>query len=89
MMPVMDQITQAFVMGFFSSLMTVFPVCMLLLLPRDGWARGEVLENMKKRIDILEIMIEDRNKIIDGLLTESLEKEMESTYGKKPTSNEV
>jgi hypothetical protein len=34
-----DPITQAWVAGFFSAVMSVFPVAMILLLPHDGWGQ--------------------------------------------------
>jgi hypothetical protein len=83
----LDLTTQAFMVGFFGCLMSVFPVCMLALLPRDGWTRGEVLEDMRNRVIKLEIMIADRNNIIDSLLKESFERHKESSHGKKPASN--
>jgi hypothetical protein len=60
---------------------------MLALLPRDGWARGEVLENMRNRVNELEIMVADRNNIIDSLLKESFEIYKESSHGEEPASN--
>lgn len=52
----LDPITQAWLVGFFSCLMTAFPVAMLLLLPHDGWGRyipsKESLETSKKIRDL-------------------------------------
>ena len=59
-----DLITVAFIGGFISCLMTVFPVAMLSLIPHDGWGhylpsnRTKKLEFeikiLKKKIDQLE-----------------------------------
>lgn len=59
-----DPMTHAFIVGFFSCLMTVFPVALLLLIPHDGWGRhlpsnrtrkleAEIVR-LKKKIDQLE-----------------------------------
>jgi hypothetical protein len=39
MLTITDPITQAWVAGFISAVMSVVPVCMLLLLPHDGWGQ--------------------------------------------------
>lgn len=59
-----DLQTNAFIVGFFSCLMTAFPIAILLLIPHDGWGKHLPsnytihLENeirmLKKKIDQLE-----------------------------------
>lgn len=34
-----EPMTHAFIVGFFTCLMTVFPIALLLLIPHDGWGR--------------------------------------------------
>ena len=51
-----SQFTQIWLGGFFSCLITAFPVAMLLLLPHDGWGRylpsKERLDTEKKIRDL-------------------------------------
>lgn len=59
-----DPITVAFIGGFISCLMTVFPVAMLMLIPHDGWGtylpsnHTKKLQNeiaaLKKQLDQIE-----------------------------------
>jgi len=76
----MDQSSTIFMIGFFAAMMTVWPVCMLILLPHDVFLSKNVLiqaaekkaallekENEKLRLELI-----DHIAIIDALLTEKL-----------------
>ena len=65
MLTITDPITQAWVAGFISAVMSVYPVCMLLLLPHDGWGQylpssrytkmANEIRELKKKLYLAEI----------------------------------
>lgn len=76
----MDRETQIFIIGFFSAMMTVWPVCMLFILPYDVFLARNVLtleyngklaryekDNQQLRLELI-----DHKAIIDALLKEKI-----------------
>jgi hypothetical protein len=61
-----DQLTTAFMIGWFGCLMSAFPIAMLLLLPHDGWGKGEYDKKFRK----LELELQDHKNVIDKLIQE-------------------
>ena len=72
-----DSVTLGWIGGFFSCLMTAFPVAMLLLLPHDGWGRyipSKESIDKDRRIRELEgklFLAETEAKIAQELLRET------------------
>jgi hypothetical protein len=62
----LDDLTQAFIMGWFGCLMSAFPVAMLFLLPKGMWADPSYEEKIK----LLELQLNDHKHIIDELIKE-------------------
>ena len=78
----MDRETQIFVMGFFGAMITIWPVCMLFLIPHDVFvSRNALLRNcnwklarIEKDNQQLKIELIDHKAIIDALLKEQANK---------------
>ena len=66
MLPRLDDLWQAYITGWFSCLMSAFPIAMLLLLPKGIWAEPSYEEKIKK----LELQLTDHKRIIDELIKE-------------------
>jgi len=70
----MDQLTQAWLIGFFSCLMTAFPVAMALMIPHDGWGRylpskayremGGEIDRLRLEVRHLEIELQLAREVI-------------------------
>jgi len=57
----MDQLTHAWLVGFFSCLMTAFPVAMVMMIPHDGWGRylpSQAYRDMGSQIDSLRLEVQ-------------------------------
>ena len=76
----MDTTTQIFVTGFFAAMMTMWPVCMLFLIPHDVFiAKNQIIQDslkkqaqLQKDYDQLFLELIDHKAIIDALLTEKM-----------------
>lgn len=74
----MSRDTQIFIVGFFGAILTIWPLCMLFLLPHDVFVAKHVIiqEAVKKAAmltkenDKLRAELIDREAIIDALLKE-------------------
>jgi hypothetical protein len=75
-----DRDTQIFIIGVFAAIMTIWPMCILLLVPHDFFLSKNALirnaqlhsaqlvkENEKLRLELI-----DHLAVIDALLTEKL-----------------
>ena len=54
-MPPLDPLDQAFIVGFFGCLMSALPAAMVMLLPRDVWARAEQAAKDRETIKALRL----------------------------------
>ena len=84
-MPVVtDQITQAWLIGWFSCLMTVFPVAMILLIPHTGWDRGrrerELLATID-RISMEKAVVQESLKVHQSALDSIIKYQFETGKG--------
>ena len=84
-MPVVtDQITQAWLIGWFSCLMTVFPVAMILLIPHTGWDRGrrerELLDTID-RISMEKAAVQESLKVHQSALDSIIKYQFETGKG--------
>ena len=76
----MDRETQIFVVGFFAAMMTLWPVCMLFLIPYDSFLARNVLTvayntkqaRLEKDNEDLLLELLDHKAIIDALLKEKM-----------------
>jgi len=74
--------TQIFIVGFFAAMMTLWPVCMLFLMPYDLFLSREVLtiqyltrqSRLEKDNDQLRLALIDHKAIIEALLKEQMNK---------------
>ena len=74
--------TQIFIVGFFAAMMTLWPVCMLFLMPYDLFLARDVLTQqylikqarLEKDNDQLRLALIDHKAIIDVLLKEQMNK---------------
>jgi hypothetical protein len=74
--------TQIFIVGFFAAMMTLWPVCMLFLMPYDLFLARDVLTQqylikqarLEKDNDQLRLALIDHKAIIDALLKEQMNK---------------
>lgn len=83
-----DVAMQGFTVGFFASVITIWPVAMLLLLPHDGWRNGEYSARDKAKIARLEKEIVDLNaelidhkQVIDNMLRNDVNEFIETKFG--------
>ena len=86
-----DQLWQAWMVGWFSCLMSAFPIAMLLLIPHDGWGRylpsrvyidmNDKIKKLKTNVFELQLELELAREII-------LMKERDS-YGSRVNSGPV
>jgi hypothetical protein len=75
-----DHDTQIFIVGFFAAMITLWPVCMLFLLPHDLFVAGHVLTSgvnirigqLVKDNDQLRLELIDHKAIIDALLKDKM-----------------
>ena len=65
-----DPMWQAFWVGWFGCLMSVFPIAMLAILPEINWDR----QSLQNKIVDLERRLADHKNIVDALLKEKIEK---------------
>ena len=76
----MDHNTQIFVVGFFAAMITLWPICMLVLIPHDVFvAKNEIIQaalkkqlQLRKDNDQLLLELIDHKAIIDALLKDRL-----------------
>ena len=75
-----DRDTQIFLVGFFGAMISLWPVCLLFLLPYDVFLAREVLTiqyrtkqaRLEKDNDQLRLELLDHKAIIDALLKEQM-----------------
>lgn len=78
----MDPITQAWLVGWFSCLMSAFPFAMLLLIPHTGWDRARKERELQDRIDRLlmekadvQELLRVHQSALDGIIRHQFEVE--------------
>ena len=75
-----DRDTQIFIVGFFGAVMSLWPVCMIFLIPHDVFLAREVVTQkyltkqarLEKDNDQLRLELLDHKAIIDALLKEQM-----------------
>jgi hypothetical protein len=75
-----DHDTQIFIVGFFAAMITLWPVCMLFLLPHDLFVAEHVLTSevnirigkLVRDNDQLRLELIDHKAIIDALLRDQM-----------------
>ena len=79
-----DRETQIFLVGFFGAMISLWPVCLLFLLPYDVFLAREVLTmqyrtkqtRLEKDNDQLRLELLDHKAIIDALLKEKMNEQV-------------
>jgi len=75
-----DRETQIYIIGFFSAIMTIWPICMLIMIPHDVFVAKNILTakhkarlaQLEKENQELFLQLMDHKAIIDELLKEKL-----------------
>jgi hypothetical protein len=75
-----DRETQIFLVGFFGAMISLWPVCLLFLLPYDAFLSREILTiqyrtkqaRIEKDNDQLRLALLDHKAIIDSLLKDQI-----------------
>ena len=75
-----DRETQIFLVGFFGAMISLWPVCLLFLLPYDAFLAREILTTqyrtkqtrIEKDNDQLRLELLDHKAIIDSLLKDQI-----------------
>ena len=81
---VTDPITQAWAIGWFSCLMSVFPVALLLLIPHTGFDRGRREKELQDEVDRLltrEAELVERLKVHQSAIDSIIKYQFETGKG--------
>ena len=79
-----DPITQAWLVGWFSCLMSAFPFAMLLLIPHTGWDRARKERELQDRIDKLlmeKVAVQESLKVHQSALDSIIKYQFETGKG--------